>query len=109
MEFRWELALFLAGALAIPAGCLVPAGWLRGLPNDKLLHFIAFGSMALLAARLVEHGVYLALSFAGLFVAGWLIEVAQRWVPGRQFCWRDLAANTVGIITAAMLSPIVAP
>lgn len=101
---HWEWVLLLIGMIGIPAGCLVPARWLPALPNDKLLHFLAFGAMALLATRVVDDGLSLALALAALFVAGWLIEILQRWVPGRQFCWRDLAANTAGILIAVLLS-----
>ncbi|WP_292938401.1 VanZ family protein [Noviherbaspirillum sp.] len=98
----WELILFLCGALAISAGCLVPARWLPPLPNDKLLHFLAFGGMALLAGRIAQNNAQQTTWFIGLFVAGWLIECLQSWVPGRNFCWRDMAANTAGILCAAI-------
>jgi VanZ family protein len=99
--------LFLAGMIAIPAGCLMPARWLPALPNDKLLHFLAFGGMALLAARIAQSNVELTAWLIGLFIAGWAIEGLQNWVPGRKFCWRDLAANTAGILTATLCSQIV--
>ncbi|HJV80889.1 VanZ family protein [Noviherbaspirillum sp.] len=98
----WELILFLCGALAISAGCLVPARWLPPLPNDKLLHFLAFGGMALLVERMAQSGLEQTTWLIGLFVAGWLIECLQSWVPDRNFCWRDLAANTAGILSAAI-------
>jgi len=101
-----ELILMLAGAVAITAGCLVPARWLPPLPNDKLLHFLAFGGLALLAGRIAENGTELAIWLMGLFLAGGAIETLQRWVPGRSFCWRDLAANTAGILSAAVFSPV---
>lgn len=103
----WELVLFLLGTVAISAGCLVPARWLPALPNDKLMHFLAYGGLALLAGRIAQSGPELAAWLAGLFVAGWLIECMQKWVPGRTFCWRDMAANTAGIVVAAGLSHVV--
>lgn len=102
----WELILFLAGAMAVLVGCLVPARWLPALPNDKLLHFLAYGSLALLASRIAGNGTELAVWLLGLFFAGWAIEGIQGWVPGRSFCWRDLAANTAGILLAALVSPV---
>lgn len=106
LTMEWELILFLTGLLSISAGCLIPANWLPPLPNDKLLHFLAYGGMAMLIVRLAKDGPFLLLSLAGLFLSGWLIEVLQHWVPGRRFCWRDLAANTAGIITAVLLSQV---
>ncbi len=102
----WELILFAAGSCAILAGCLVPNAWLPPLPNDKVLHFLAFGSLAMLASRLVSGRAAFQLCLVGLLVASLLIEVLQNLVPGRKFCWRDMAANTAGIATAALLAPL---
>lgn len=102
----WELIFFLSGAAAVSVGCLVPARWLPPLPNDKLLHFLAYGVLAVLAIRIAGNRNELAIWLFGLFFVGWAIETLQQWVPGRSFCWRDMAANTAGILVAVMLSPI---
>ncbi|NHZ78765.1 hypothetical protein F2P44_05655 [Massilia sp. CCM 8695] len=102
----WELILFLLGTVAIVAGCLVPNEWLPPLPNDKLLHFLAFGVLALLLARMVPGGWILQASLLGLLLAGLLIEILQELVPGRKFCWRDMAANAAGIATVALCAPL---
>ena len=104
MDMDWKLMLFIAGAAAVSAGCLVPARWLPALPNDKLLHFVAYGGLALLAGRMVHSPSASAACMIGLFIVGWGIEGVQRWVPGRHFCWSDIAANTAGILTAALIS-----
>lgn len=103
----WELVLILLGTVAVSAGCLVPARWLPALPNDKLMHFLAYGGLALLAGRIAQNGSELFFWLAGLFVIGWFIELLQKWVPGRSFCWRDMAANTAGIVVAAGFSHVV--
>lgn len=103
----WELVLILLGTVAVSAGCLVPARWLPALPNDKLMHFLAYGGLALLAGRIAQSGSELMTWLIGLFVIGWLIECLQKWVPGRAFCWRDMAANTAGIVVAAGFSHVV--
>lgn len=99
---RVELILFILGMVSVSAGCLAPASWLPALPNDKLLHFLAFGGLGLLAGRIAGTKIELAAWLLGLLVAGWAIECLQRWIPGRNFCWRDLAANAAGIATAAL-------
>ncbi len=33
-----------------------------------------------------------------LFSAGFIIECVQVIIPGRNFCWYDQAANSVGIV-----------
>jgi VanZ family protein len=105
----WELAVFLTALAAVALGCLLPAGWLPPLPNDKLLHFGAYAGLTLLAARLAPAWSDLQYWLLGLLAAGWLIELLQNRVPGRSFCWRDMAANTAGVAVAAaavLLPPV---
>lgn len=97
-----ELLLFIGLGGSIVAGCMVPNRWLPALPNDKLMHFIAFALMTALALRIApdwhERGWWLGI----LVLAGWLIECIQgKFVSGRSFCWRDVAANTAGITFVA--------
>ena len=97
---RWELVVLLAGMVAIPIGCLLPQHRMPALPNDKVLHFIAFGVMGLMAGRLADSPLHAALALGAVLVASWLIEVLQMLVPGRDFCWRDMAANAAGVACA---------
>ncbi|NVE01399.1 VanZ family protein [Massilia sp. BJB1822] len=97
----WEWMVFGLALAGVVAGCLLPARWLPLLPHDKLLHFLAFAGLTVLAARLAPDWAELRYWLLGLLVAGWLIEVLQKLVPGRSFCWRDLAANAAGIAVAA--------
>ncbi|MDL2356715.1 MAG: VanZ family protein [Pseudomonadota bacterium] len=107
---RWEWMLLLMGVVAIPLGCLLPNSRLpHPLPNDKLLHFVAFGGMALLAGRLAHGATQMGLALAAVFVASWIIELLQMWVPGRGFCWRDLAANAAGVLCAGACLALLPP
>lgn len=99
--------LFILGVIVIAAGCLTPKHWFPTLPNDKLLHFIAFGGLTLLAGRIAGTWVELVAWLIGLLAAGALIEGLQILIPGRNFCWRDIAANAAGIATAATCSRVV--
>ncbi|HEY5801864.1 MAG TPA: VanZ family protein [Burkholderiaceae bacterium] len=101
-----EMVLFGLAVLAVVAGCLAPKHWLPPLPNDKVLHFSAFAALSLLAARIASTPLELAGWLFGLLVAGWLIECVQQWIPGRSFCWRDIAANAAGIAAAALCVPL---
>jgi len=96
----WELFVFLLALAAVSVGCLLPAGWLPPLPNDKLLHFLAFAGLTVLAAPLAPTWGQLQYWLLGLAAGGWMIEVLQKLVPGRNFSWRDLAANVAGISAA---------
>ena len=65
---------------------------------DKLLHVLAFATLALSSAlacspsRKSDWGIA-----AGLLVYGALIEIVQAYVPGRDASWLDLMADAVGI------------
>lgn len=99
----WPLVFFIGGISAVSAGCLIPARWCPQLPNDKLMHFAAFGTLALTSGLLTDRtGPLLGLQ-GGLFLAGAGIELLQNLVPGRQFCWHDLLANTAGIALATIV------
>jgi VanZ family protein len=100
----WDLLFFLGAITLISAGCLAPAGWLPILPHDKWLHFIAFCGLTLLAGRIAPDWPHLQFWLLGLVLAGLAIEVLQHYVPGRSFCWRDMAANAAGIATAVALT-----
>lgn len=109
-NLRWEWLVLAAGMVLIPVGCLLPLSKLPPLPNDKFLHFIAFGGMALMAGRLAATPAGVMAALAGVFVASWCIELLQNRVPGRKFCWRDMAANGAGVACAgALLALLPAP
>ena len=91
---------------AVCVGCLVPNRWLPRLPNDKLLHFVAFAGLSLLALRVAQGRAEAILWLLGLLVAGWVIECLQSLVPDRRFCWRDIGANAAGIACTALVAQL---
>lgn len=93
----FEVMLFIGAATVLGAGCLVPNHWLPPLPNDKFLHFAGFAVLTVLALRIAQDAFEAGWWLAGLLAGGWLVECLQSLVPGRRFCWRDLAANAAGI------------
>lgn len=95
--------LFTLFAIAIAGGCLAPAQWLPPLPNDKLLHFLAYGGLAVIAGHIATTLTGYVYFLIALLIAGFVIEILQNFVPGRKFCKRDMAANTAGILVAALL------
>lgn len=106
---RWEWLALLVGLGATALGCLLPMRLLPVLPNDKLLHFAAFLVLALLAGRLAPPGTGRVLALAAVFAISWAIEIGQNFVPGRRFCWRDLAANAAGVGCAALILAVTLP
>ncbi len=65
--------------------------------NDKLVHGCAYASLTLLGlwGRLKPGFVLMV-----LLLHGALIEALQAWVPDRTADWRDLLANSIGILVA---------
>jgi hypothetical protein len=106
------LPLFITACALVCAGCLVPNRWLPRLPNDKLMHFAAFGGLAALALPLAHSRTEAALLLGALLAGGWAIECLQQLLPDRRFCWRDMAANAggIGLVGAcALLWSVLAP
>lgn len=97
-----EAILFVCAAVGLCVGCLVPNRWLPPLPNDKFLHFAAYAVLTVLALRIADGAAEAVWWMVGLAVGGWLIECLQALVPDRRFCWRDIAANSAGIGSAAL-------
>ncbi|MFC0351171.1 VanZ family protein [Undibacterium danionis] len=87
-------------------GCLLPAHWLPPLPNDKFLHFLAYAWLSLIIVSFIKDFKDLLLWQFGLLVIGIAIEGIQHFIPGRQFCWRDILANSAGIVTVGIGSLI---
>jgi VanZ family protein len=97
-----EVALLLAAGGAVCAACLVPNRWLPPLPNDKLMHFVAFAILGLLAFRVADGWSDAAWWLAGIGALGLAIECAQSLLPDRGFCWRDIIANMAGLVFAVL-------
>lgn len=73
-------------------------GWV--CRHDKLMHFLAFAWLAVLAqAALPEFSA--GLLWMGLSALGLLAEGLQHLSASRRFCWRDALANSFG--AASML------
>lgn len=99
----WEMGMLIAAGAAMSAGCLVPNRWLpASMPNDKLMHFAAFGVLTALALRVAQDRTESLLWIAGLLLLGWLIECLQQLLPDRGFSWRDMLANAAGIAFSAV-------
>jgi VanZ family protein len=94
--------LLLAAGGILCAACLVPNRWLPPLPNDKFMHFAAFAVLGMLGFRVAQSWTEAAGWLAGIWLLGLAIECAQSLLPDRGFCWRDIIANTAGLVFAAL-------
>jgi VanZ family protein len=73
-------------------------GWVASFGvSDKIEHFSAYFVLAAIPVLGFEagRGVFAALS---MIVLGALLDVAQKFIPGRSFEYADIAANSVGVI-----------
>jgi VanZ family protein len=95
-------ALWIAAVLVVIVGSLLPAasapmralGWL-GI-NDKVEHFLAYLTLALLPA-LHERSKFLVGAAVGAVVLGIALEYGQRLSPGRDFEFKDMEADAAGV------------
>ena len=93
------IAAWAAFALAVVAGCLVPADRLPSrLSSDKLLYLFSYALLALPVATVASTWEQAAAGAVILLVTGLAVEIAQHFVPGRSFCVRDLIANATGVL-----------
>lgn len=89
---------FLLALLFLLWQALAPTPVVRAPINDKLLHFLAFFVLALLADCAWLKTRFGWRHFAGLALYGGTIEVLQYFVPGRSFSLLDLLADLAGVL-----------
>lgn len=75
------------------------------LGNDKLGHFLAYGSLAFWTLLSFYKRTFSNSPILILLVVmyGLLMELGQLFVPGRTFSWLDLLANTLGAVLGFIL------
>lgn len=106
---RWSL--FIGYCLLLYVGCTLPGAELPEVvthANDKVLHFLDFFLLALLAFRtfiLSSRSLFCvqaARKAAGFSLFyGAFLEWAQRRVPGRDASFLDWIADAVGVLVAS--------
>lgn len=111
MKRRRLLALLalaaLAGALAYfalrPSSFLQTVPWLPpGIGRWADAHgvgrnFVAFFALGIASFPLLGHRIG---QVAALCAFATLLEVAQLWIPTRQFDWRDIVVSLAGVLSA---------
>lgn len=66
---------------------------------DEILHFVAFGGLALSAALVFARPRHFVLGTATFLFLALLSEVIQEFIPNRAFAWNDLLADLSGFAT----------
>ena len=101
-----------AAILTVMIGELLPGrspllGWVASFGfSDKIEHFTAYFVLAALPVLGIEtrKGVFAALS---MILLGVLLDLAQKFIPGRTFDFADIAANTAGVLAALGIAWII--
>lgn len=98
--------LWLASIGAVAYGSLNPhVGPPSRLHLDKVLHFSAYGWLALLPGLLVlPHRRRTVLVVLGVICISGAIEIGQSYLPPRQGSWSDFAANSAGAVFGVWLA-----
>jgi VanZ family protein len=104
----WRALLLLTMAGVSWFAFVPDPGGPRFAHADKLNHFLAFGTLAVLAALCTASGLRpAAVALVGLLAYGGFIELVQTQLPTRRGDWTDWLADGVGIVlgllTAATL------
>ena len=100
----WQAA-FVVCVLAVTWLSLTPQAQLPAINIwDKLSHVIAYLTLGLLLHFGWPAKGWVRSKFFPLFLYGALIELAQSFISGRQGSLADLAANTLGLMTAAIVA-----
>jgi VanZ family protein len=110
---RWGNLWLAAGIAATLLGAYLalrpPVQLLPASFGDKLQHALSYVAMGLWFGALF-HRRHLARVALALFAFGLLIEVLQAVMPfGRAAEWRDVVANTSGIVIAMLLTRFIEP
>ena len=99
----WVVGLWFTALLTVVVGELLPGSspvliWLASFGiSDKIEHFTAYFVLAALPVLGFEtkKGVFAALS---MILLGALLDVLQKFIPGRTFEFADIAANAAGVL-----------
>jgi len=94
----WAVGLALLAWISLEPRFAPPGGQGGAMAPDKILHvltYVLFAAFPVLAE--IRWPWALAIG-AGLVAYGTLLEVAQRYVPGRSFGWDDVLANVTGAL-----------
>ncbi|MBW1850850.1 MAG: SPOR domain-containing protein [Deltaproteobacteria bacterium] len=100
--------LWLGGVLVLIVASLIPQAGLSeidsGFGKDKIARVIIFALLAFYPAAFfpsIRMGLIISTSIAPL---GFLLELFQRYVPGRNFSPEDMIANNVGAVVGILLA-----
>lgn len=77
----------------------VPSKW----PIDKVMHFVAYAGMAILALFCFESRRARLAALVGAVVLGALLEWGQSFTPTRELSWLDELVNALGVIAGAVV------
>lgn len=106
---RWLWRAWGVTLALVIVGSLLPGAWMARIQtdvapvSDKLLHFVGYCLLAALPALASRRTTGIVGCVVAVVMLGAMLEVFQRFVPGRAVELADLGANNLGVLTGASL------
>ena len=98
-----RIAFFVYAAVVVWAS-IRPGGGPQPIEHfDKLMHFVFYGTFAVIAVWCTDKLKTFIQLAAFIIVYGILMEVLQSFVPSRFMSFADIVANSLGVVTACLL------
>ncbi len=101
MRGAWLVGLCVMVVMSLLPGTSAPIVWLSPI-SDKLLHFVAYAVLAVLAGAGAANRRAAILPMVVMAVLGVALDCAQELVPGRGFQWSDVAADESGVLCGVL-------
>jgi len=96
----WILSVALVVYLSTAPKVNLPAHFRH---SDKLLHYLAYSWLGFLPLFAFRRKAGTLAAIAAMLLLGAGMEGAQAYIPARQACGWDMAANTSGVFTGTAL------
>lgn len=103
MRAAWLAGLAVVVVFSLLPGSSPAVSWLSHV-SDKLLHFLVYGALAVLAVASANNRRAALRLVLFMLVLGLVLDLAQRFVPGRGFELGDVAADNLGVLCGAFVA-----
>ena len=100
LRIRLVLLVYTLGIVVVS---LIPSTGVSLWNLDKVGHYFAYAGLAVLVCLNLEWTHARVAGLIGAVVLGALLEGAQSFVPGRDMSLVDGAANTLGVLSGAVI------
>lgn len=104
IKSKWLLWLSLAIVLIVT---LIPGnGKIAGNYLDKLVHFTIFAFLGFSVIKAFSQSKKLTLYLMLCILLGFVTEIVQQYIPGRNLDFYDALADTLGVFSAYLFTQL---